>query len=58
MNTETINWEQELNGLFVEQAEQKENKERFNWQELIKEINKLNDLDAFINENEFDVVFA
>jgi len=52
------NWEQELSGLFSNQEETNNSDGSFDWDSLIGKIDTLNDLDAFINSNELDVVFA
>ncbi len=65
MNTQQIqqsnalhNWKQELNNLFVKEEETKSENKQFDWNELMSDLDELNDLDAFIDHNEFDIVFA
>lgn len=55
---QSINWEQELNKIFVKEEVTKSENKQFDWNELMRDLDGLNDLDAFIDHNEFNIIFA
>ena len=45
-NNSLPNWEQELNGLFTKKEKANKDTDRFDWQELLNELDELKDLDV------------